>query len=286
MDNYPIQIKAHAKINLHLHIVGKRKDGYHEIETIFQKLELHDTLLLKPASNQLRLVVKGAKLPANQSNLVMKAALAFKEESAFSNGADILLIKKIPVAAGLGGGSSDAAATLRGLSSLWNVNLDEKTIFNLASNLGADVPFFLNEGAAIGTGKGDKIHSIKKLPDMFVLLVKPYMQIKTPWVYKKYETYLTKSNKINNMFSRISKIFSTESFQNLFFNDLEKVVLNEFYQVKRAKMILQDTGAEMIQMSGSGPTVFALYRKKEDLKTAFNKLKKENYLFIKTQFHH
>jgi 4-diphosphocytidyl-2-C-methyl-D-erythritol kinase len=256
-------IEAPAKINLYLRIIHRRPDGYHDLETVMQKLELCDQLELRPAVSGVHLSCPDSSLPCNESNLVYRAALLYLEKARIANGVDIVLHKKIPVAAGLGGGSSDAAAILFGLNRLFGSGLAESDLLHLASRLGADVPFFVAAmDAARATGIGDQLHSAPSLKGCRVLLVNPGFPVSTKWVYENLALTTSGNPYIlgreQNYLNYGDFLASCEPLAVR--NDLESVTIGRFPQLQNIKEELLESGADIALMSGSGPTIFGLFR--------------------------
>ncbi len=258
MANPVIQIKAPAKVNVRLEITGKRLDGYHDLFSIMVPVELFDNLEIRQSdTGQIGFSTKGFDVPEDPSNLVCKAAKSFYEKTRIENkGVDIGLEKNIPVAAGLGGGSSDAASTLLALNELHGCLLNEPDLHGLAVKLGADVPFFLNAVPSIATGIGEKLEMIPNWPELWYLIVTPDIEISTAWVYRNYKMELT-----SNEYDYIRKILKNEEIivSKILKNDLEKVTSTSFPVINTLKRKIMDAGAEGAMMSGSGPSVFGIF---------------------------
>ena len=260
MDN--LNIKAPAKINLFLHITGQRDDGYHDIITVFQKINLWDeiTLAMPKDKKEIRLECYGDNLPGGEANIAFKAAKIFLDRTGIKYGVKIKLNKRIPIGAGLGGGSSDAAAVLKGLNTMAGNILNNDDMNNLACLLGADVPFFMSDvAAAIGTGTGAELEAIDTA-QRFYLLVWPGFSISTKWVYEHFE--LT-SQPYDTIFDA-KQVFRAR----LWVNDLEKVVAYQYPQIEAIKNRLMDLGAEASMMSGSGSTVFGVFTSRHGAEAA------------------
>ncbi|MBI4653971.1 MAG: 4-(cytidine 5'-diphospho)-2-C-methyl-D-erythritol kinase [Nitrospirae bacterium] len=255
-----LSLKAPAKINWFLCVLGLRDDGFHEIQSLIQKITLYDTLTFKSAGDLSLTTSRGIGAIPTEQNLVYKAAMLLKKECGVKRGAHINMEKHIPMCAGLGGGSSDAAATIIGLNKLWGLNLSRANTHAIAQKLGSDVPFFLNGSFAFVEGRGEKITKLKTLTSFNILLVKPMAEISTAWAYKNlpvhfHSTRLTKSNQeVDNI--KLSIDFLTAS--NLS-NDLEAVAIKRFPVIADIKNRLVEEGAIFSMMSGSGPTVFGVF---------------------------
>jgi 4-diphosphocytidyl-2-C-methyl-D-erythritol kinase len=254
-----IKINAPAKINLGLKVVCRREDGYHNIETLFQAINLYDELHLSPIDSGVFLSINRKDLDVREKNLIHKAATRLLEYLSFPRGVKIHLNKRIPMGAGLGGGSSDAAATLKGLIKLYELSVSEKDIHSIASSIGADVPFFLNGPTAFGYGIGEIIEPSPPLPPFWIVLVKPNFSISTAWVYQKYDSILTKSvNKTKILKSAINTADPQKIGKSLF-NDLEAVCFPKFPVLAEIKRELLSLGSCGALMSGSGASVFGLF---------------------------
>jgi 4-diphosphocytidyl-2-C-methyl-D-erythritol kinase len=250
--------QAPAKVNLGLYVCGPRADGYHDIATIFLKISLVDTLHFTATSSDITLICEHPDVPNDTQNLICRAA-ALLQPLAPDRGVQVQLQKRIPVAAGLGGGSSDAAATLLGLNTLWDLQLSLPQLANYAARLGADVPFFLlPDVAAIGRGRGDELESLTCAHDFFLVLVKPPIAISTAWVYGQLRFELTGGRKETTILSHYLESGDIVGLGEACKNDLESVVLPRFPVVQAVKQALQQPGTYGVSMSGSGPTVYAL----------------------------
>jgi len=262
-----IKIKAPAKINLHLRIKGKYKNGYHEIETIFLPIALWDELEIKSRNdNKIVLEIVNSDIPNDETNLCYKAASIFAEYVKNFSGCSIQLKKKIPVGAGLGGGSSDCAAMLLGLNELFEFPLDQNDLCDMAVQLGADVPFFLNPGLAIGRGKGELLEQVKCGWNLWILIVCPMYKISTHWAFSKYKIGLTKDKKniiLNSQFLHDAQV---DVFYEFFENDFESLVFSYYPELGKVKQRLYCEGALFASLSGTGSTVYGLFKDKKTAK--------------------
>ena len=257
-------LRAPAKINLFLRILKKRPDGYHELETWMQKVDLCDqvTLTLRDKPG-ISLRCTGEDLLADASNLAWRAAAAFLTACGQEarRGVDIVLEKKIPVAAGLGGGSSDAGTVLRGLNSLFGNALTPESLLSLGGRLGADVPFFVSaHDAVLATGVGDRMKPLDSLEHCTFLLVNPGFSVSTRWAYENFT--LTKDVK-NSTFPGSQKLDSGSFSLTKIINDLEGVTMGRHPEIAEIKKKLLAAGAVSALMSGSGPTVFGVFPDRE-----------------------
>lgn len=247
---------APAKLNLLLKITGQRIDGYHELVSVLVPVALYDKLKISKLERGLKVYWSGRELPKGQNNLVNRAAISFFEKTGIRKGAKITAIKKIPVSSGLGGGSSDAAATLKGLNQLWGNSLSSGDLERLALSLGADVPFFLLQRPSIARGIGEILQPMKSFPSFWYVIVSPNLMVSTAWVYKRIKLQLT--NKESQSIVNFSKkaIFNIPE---LLSNDLEGVTLGKYPFLCSIKDSLIELGALGALMTGSGPSIFGLF---------------------------
>lgn len=256
-------VASPAKINLVLKVTGKRKDGYHTLATLFQMLELADTLTFSPdPSGRVRVLCSDRSIP-EKKNLVYRAAQLLWRPGL--PGVRIEVKKEIPSGAGLGGGSSNAATALMALNHIWRRGLSLKRLRGLAAGLGADVPFFLTAPRAWATGIGDRLTPLPPAADFHILLVKPRVKIPTPLVYRLYDERLTKKPtllKMNAIFKKRGILL--EDTVRFLENDLEDAVLETWPVVNRIKRELIVSGGKGVMVSGSGSTVFALFSSRRE----------------------
>jgi 4-diphosphocytidyl-2-C-methyl-D-erythritol kinase len=253
-----IVLYAHAKINLHLRILGKRHNGYHELETIFQEVNLADRITMSESEGgNIILQIDNEKLPTTPDNLCFRAAKMLEEFAGAQKGVDIVMQKKIPIGAGLGGGSSDAAATLVGLNQLWKLNLTVGELVPIAARLGADVPFFLCGGCQYARGIGEKLKRLPALKELYILLVVPSVRISTRWAFEQLNCDLTTVWKS----PKFSELCSEPVMWELFENDFEDLVFHTHPEVGRIKEELQTKGSLFASLSGSGSTVYGIFDK-------------------------
>jgi 4-diphosphocytidyl-2-C-methyl-D-erythritol kinase len=260
------EIKSFAKLNLFLRVLGKRTDGYHDIHTFFQKIDLHDLItieLSESSKTHISVATSDKDLPVDHNNLVFKAAKIFSDKTSLQSNIFIHLFKNIPVGAGLGGGSSNAAATLLALNEITGYPLSQEILLDLGKKIGSDVAFFIkNTSACIGIGRGEILEETTSFSGYF-LLVYPGFGISTKWVYENLN--LTNSIKRDIFIS-----FNGEEWV----NDLEKPVIEKYPLISLVKKKLSDSGAVRSLMTGSGSTVFGVYETEEKALTAFNLLGK------------
>lgn len=254
--------KAPAKINLGLDVLHKRDDGYHELEMIMASIDLADRLTFTPLKeDKIVIETNSGFLPTDRKNNIFQAIEAMKKTYHFSDGVHVELQKNIPVAAGLGGGSSDAAATFRGINRLFNLNADLDTMTQLATPIGTDIPFCLKGDTALVTGLGEVVTPLKKpLPQCWVVLVKPKISVSTPRVFSKINVDTLSHPDINALKMAIESDDYSEMTKYLG-NSLESYTTKKFPIVQLIKTKMLEFGADAAVMSGSGPTVIALCEK-------------------------
>ena len=266
--------KAPAKINLVLDALHKRDDGFHEVEMIMTMVDLADRLTMESLSrDQIIITSQVGYIPLDEKNLAFQAAKLIKERYKVKQGVYIHLDKKIPVAAGLAGGSSDAAATLRGLNRLWRLNISEQELCELGAELGSDVPFCVTGGTALATGRGEILTPIASPPQCWVVLAKPSINVSTADVYGRFRVnHVKKHPSVQTMIDAINKGSFNDVCDNLG-NVLEDVTLNLYPEVRQIKESMIRLGADGVLMSGSGPTVFGLVSKEAKLSRLYNGLR-------------
>ncbi|MCL2143950.1 MAG: 4-(cytidine 5'-diphospho)-2-C-methyl-D-erythritol kinase [Endomicrobia bacterium] len=286
-----IIIKAPAKVNFFLEITGKRPDGYHNLESIMQTVSLYDEITAEAVPSGINLECNNENLPSGSSNIVYKAAAAVQKRFNIQKGVKITLKKEIPVGAGLGGGSSDAAAAIKALVKLWNINAQKTELEQIAANLGADVPFFLTGGTALCEGIGDIVRQLRitnyelRMNDFSLplVLVNPGFGVSTPSVYKKVRLPFTNPRKIDKIKKLIEQgAFNIETARQYCFNRLEDFVFNDHPEIKKIKDVLSSLNCASL-MSGSGATVFGIYDRPDEHKIK-TELEKYNwkFWFVKT----
>jgi 4-diphosphocytidyl-2-C-methyl-D-erythritol kinase len=254
-------LKARAKINIGLRILGPRPDGYHEIISVLQEIDLTDDLQLELAPDRsLTMTCDRPDLPADESNLCLKAARLLQETTGCQRGANITLTKRIPMGAGLGGGSSDAAATLKGLNRLWDLGLDQEVMLSLAARLGSDVPFFIQGGCCLALGRGEILRKMRALVHGPMILVVPNVHVSTTWAYKTIKNYPLTSREDYTIFQRSSKNeLPLEQFRAIFINDFEPPIFDHYPGLCQLKNTLLTSGAWYASLSGSGSALYALF---------------------------
>lgn len=257
--NEVMVLKSYAKLNLGLAIKGKRPDNYHEIETVFQTVDLYDDILLRKREQAgITIQCSDPEVPATEDNLCCRAAALIRSLlPAPRPGVHIILTKKIPAGAGLGGGSSNAATVLKGLNRLWGLGRTDRELLALGAQLGADVPFFIKGGTAHATGIGDKLTFFKNPFNLWALIAYPGLKISTAWAYKNLKLDLTKTGRKINL--SCFQIKDLKKFWSFCTNDFEKLIFENFPKVKNLKEKLMALGAGCASLSGSGSAVFGLF---------------------------
>jgi len=268
---------APAKVNLCLHVVGKRKNGYHDLAMIMQSVALYDRLTVELlAGEDVEVVCPGLALRDGEPNIVERAVYLLREHLGSRQGVRVLVEKQIPAAAGLGGGSSDAAAVLMALNDLMRAGLSRSELMALGVRIGADVPFFLYGKTAWATGVGECLQPWPGVPQMTLVLVNPGVSVSTAWVFQNLG--LTRTGPI----ARIPRFpVETSGLVRLLHNDLEVVTCQHYPVITTIKERLVASGAEGALMSGSGPTVFGIFAERECAERAAAELARENEWWVK-----
>jgi len=264
-----IELYSHAKINLRLDILRKRADGYHDIRTLLQKVSLRDELRIAIAKRGIKVMCDNHQVPINEDNLAYTAAQTILNRYKVKDGVNISIKKNIPIAAGLGGGSSNAASTLIGINQLFGLGISKQELIKIGSDIGADVPFFIFCDTALATGIGDRLEKIDIIPKLWLLLITPDIQISTAWAYRSLRMGLTSkpiNTNIPNCITHLTEITTILS------NDLEKVVIPRYPVIQRIKEELINKGAKGSLMSGSGSTVFGIFSSEDEAKEAHAQL--------------
>jgi 4-diphosphocytidyl-2-C-methyl-D-erythritol kinase len=271
--------KTPAKINLGLFILGKRPDGYHDLETIFQMVSLYDTVELESLENGIELVCDDPKVPIDESNLMIRAARLLQEAVPKQDGLGcrMVLKKKIPMGAGLGGGSGNAAGVLIGLNRLWDLQLKTAELSKLAAQLGSDIPFFLSSPSAIGEGRGERLIPLQPSKKFHVILVFPKVSVATAEVYRDLNFNLTKNSKNINI---LREFFSQSDIAGLgaqLHNDLEPVVIKRLPVIASIKQKLGSLNADGVLLSGSGSAVFGIFESSKQAQRAYARCCEEDW---------
>ena len=258
-----LRVRSYAKINLGLEVLGLRDDGYHELRTLFQTIDLHDDIVLRPRPRAVSVRCRHRLVPRDRTNLAVRAAEALRRYARVSSGVEIEIEKRIPVGGGLGGGSSNAAAVLLGLDRLWRLGLGPDGLHRLARRLGADVPFFLLGGTALGLGRGDEVYPLRRQLRCWVVLVDPGIPISTAAVFSRIDASLTPRENSTSIFYFVSRDLEGVGGGRLLVNDLEEAAMEKApalrERVVRARDVLRGEGARVAALSGSGSSLFGLF---------------------------
>jgi len=264
-----LHLESPAKVNLRLEILKRREDGYHELRTLLQKISLHDTLHFSLKKEKgVSITTDHPKLPIGKDNLVYKAAQSMLKVSDYKGGVRIEIEKRIPLGAGLGGGSSNAATALKALNQLLKMDLSKRELMEMGLEIGADVPFFFLEGAAIGLGIGEQLKK-KELPILWYVLIYPNFEVSTRWAY---QNFVLTNQRIH--FNLHKFLETPEGISRILLNHLEEVVSKKYPQIDVMKKILFSAGALGSLMTGSGPTVFGIFPEEKSATEAYERVKK------------
>ncbi len=266
-------LNAYAKLNLGLRVVRKRDDGYHDLHTVFQQIDIHDTLSFEKIKSDINITSDQSDLPLDHNNLVYKAFMLLKDKYRLCGGLKVHIKKVIPSGAGLGGGSSNAAITLFATNHLWQLEIQKQTLMDLAAEIGSDVPFFLQGGTALGEGRGEILTPLPNLDGIWIVLICPDISVSTAWAYNQLKIALTNDKKIVN-FSPLFHEAAWNEFKLYLINDFERVVFKRYPQFKQYKNQLYDNGAFYASMSGSGSSIFGFFKEKEKAELALTALEK------------
>lgn len=273
MNEY--RIKAYAKINLGLDVIGRLENGYHEVKMVMQTVGIYDVLDFQRTEGGIVITTDSGELPTGEDNLIYKAAKLMIEKYGIKEGVKIHLEKHIPIAAGMAGGSTDAAATLKGMNRLFDLGCMLKDLMELGVQIGADVPYCVMGGTALAEGIGEKLTPLAPAPDCYVLVAKPDINVSTKYVYEHLDAQeIVKHPDIDGMVEAIAE----ESLQGILDrmeNVLETVTVSAYPVIRTIKERMKELGAINSLMSGSGPTVFGIFVEKDMAHRAYDKLEEE-----------
>lgn len=275
MAHQRIVLPSFAKINLHLRVIGRRKDGFHELCTIFQTVSLADDLILEPA-DKISLECNDSSIPSGNENLIVRAAELLRSRFGTKVGIRATLTKRIPVFGGLGGGSSNAAVALLGLRNLWQLEISDADLAAFARELGADVPYFLVGGTAVGTGTGADVIAINEFCHDKIVIVTPGEEVSTREIFEKLQApSLTKEGSNRNLIVCRKWAENANIRQEPLRNELEPIVFRMFPEIERARDRLIELGASQAGMSGSGGSVYGFFENELTRQTALEALGSE-----------
>lgn len=270
-----VTVEANAKINLTLDILGKRPDGFHEVAMVMQTIGLHDTLVMEKTERDIELSINVPWLKADEKNLAWRAAELIRQEYGLEGGVRIELTKRIPVAAGLAGGSADAAAVLKGMNDLYGLQLDVEKLCELGARLGSDIPFCIMGGTMLATGRGEVLTRLSDMPETWVVLAKPRISVSTAWAYQNYDEQGADRHPDNEAIKQAIARGNRKAVAGLLCNVLESVTIKKYDVIAEYKQMMLDKGAMASMMSGSGPTVFGLAKNREQAESIADVLRQE-----------
>jgi 4-diphosphocytidyl-2-C-methyl-D-erythritol kinase len=275
-----IECRSYAKINWTLEILGRRPDGFHELRTILQSVDLHDTIRFERTDGDIEILCDQPGVPTDESNLICRAAQQLRQAAHIRNGVRATLTKRIPMAAGLGGGSSNAAVTLLACQRLWSIDLEPEELLELAAQVGSDVPFFFYGGTALGVGRGSEVYPMTDTKAEHLLLVYPNLSVPTRAAYEAWAsqdpelTRITPRSIITGSCSAVFRACGSPlareelALSQTGRNDLEPVVLGSYPELRRVFERVRAFGARTVRMAGSGSAVFAVFDSSEELEKA------------------
>ncbi len=283
------ELPSFAKINWTLEILGRRTDGYHELRTILQTVDICDQLQFAATESEIVLTCDNSAVPCDETNLINRAAVLLKELTGCDKGAKIELQKRIPLGAGLGGGSSNAAITLLALTRLWEVEVAPRDLFQLGAQLGSDVPFFFFGGTGIGIGRGAEVYPMADITAQYLLLVNPGVNVPTCEIYGNLSSELTSPAAVNKMPFSLEAAYARmqwgqwDSRSWNLRNDLERSALALYPLIGQVKQRLKDLKATAVLMSGSGATVFAVFESEAARAQAMQELSEMDWWCVATR---
>ncbi len=273
MNEY--QMKAYAKINLGLDVIGKLENGYHEVKMVMQTVGIYDELSFEKTESGILVTTDSGELPTNENNLIYKAAKLMIDTYGIQGGVRIHLQKNIPIAAGMAGGSTDAAATMKGINRLYDLGCDLKELMELGVKIGADVPYCILGGTALAEGIGEKLTPLSQAPECFLLVAKPDINVSTKYVYEHLDAEgVSQHPDIDGMVQAI-EAGSLQGILNRMGNVLENVTVKAYPVIDTIKNRMKELGAVGSLMSGSGPTVFGIFVEEAKVQEAYEKIKEE-----------
>lgn len=269
--------KAYAKINLGLDVLCRRQDGYHEVKMVMQTVDIYDVLTFTACREPgIRLEIEGCDIPADKENLVYRAAKLLMREYEIESGVEISLQKQIPIAAGMAGGSSDAAAVFHGFNELFALGMSEEELCRLGVKIGADVPYCILGGTALAEGIGERLTRLPAPPEAFLAVAKPDIDVSTKFVYENLHAELLQEHPdIDGMVAALRE-GNLSGITERMGNVLETVTLRTYPVIAEIKELMREAGAENALMSGSGPTVFGIFREKERALAAMTQIGEKN----------
>jgi len=276
-DMGPIKLKARAKINLSLDVIGKRADGYHDVKMVMQTIKLCDTVTLERVPAGIKVVCSNRRIPSGPGNTAYKAARLLVNNYNIKGGIKISIDKKIPVAAGLAGGSADAAAVLKGMNRIFSLGLGETELMSIGKEIGADVPYCIKGGTMLAEGIGEVLTPLGPLACIDIVLIKPKIGVSTAWVYKNLNLDEIIARPDTGMLVKAISDNNIEVLAKNMVNVLESVTMRKYDIVKEAKERLIELGSIGSMMSGSGPSVFGIFKDKGSAERAYEAAKDDKW---------
>ena len=282
-----IRVFAPAKLNLYLDVLEKRPDGFHNIETIFEKIDLKDEIVIKERGKGVKVKASSNKCNQGKDNIVYKAARALFTEAKIKLNLEISIKKNIPVSAGLGGGSSNAASSLRAINELFKFGISEKRLFEIASGLGKDVPFFMKDiPFAVARGAGESLKELNLTQSFFHILIKPFIPLSTRLMYNRIDkrNFSNRPHSLKKALLALKKR-DIEELEDTYYNIFEDVLGREGVHINKAKAMLSKVGSRHSLLSGSGPTVFCTFGNNKSAENVFKAIRKnrtEGVFLVKT----
>ncbi|HCU26031.1 MAG TPA: 4-(cytidine 5'-diphospho)-2-C-methyl-D-erythritol kinase [Deltaproteobacteria bacterium] len=267
-----LSLPSPGKVNLRLEVIGKRPDGFHELRSLMERVNIADEIEMKIVEKGITVSCDDESVPCDENNIAFKAVKEILAYSSRNVGVDIKIKKQIPVAAGMGGGSSNAATVIKGINHLLKLKLSKEKLMKIGLKVGADVPFFLFEGPALAEGIGEQLKKIKAMPRLLFLIANPNIPVRTEWVYGKYSLEAPKGNghcEVPNAYR------TKKDVAKILHNDLERVTIKEYPVIGEIKEEMLKLGALASQMTGSGPTVFGIFADKVKLQKAYERMEKK-----------
>ena len=279
---------SYAKLNLYLEVLNRRKDGYHNLKTLFERIDLSDKIVLKNLPHRsIKIISQSKQIPKDETNLAYRAARLLQDAFNLNQGVEIKIFKRIPVGSGMGGGSSNAASVLLGLNKLWKLRVRRPELIKLAGKLGSDVPFFIYElPFALGQARGERIKVLNSLHGLkfWHILIVPRLSVSTPRIYKEWDNRVLRQkaaltrpqDNVNILVSSLKKRHFSNIKKGLF-NSLEEVTTAFYPELIKIKERLKSLTLDCVLMSGSGPAVFAICRSRKEARAAYAQLKKNRF---------
>jgi 4-diphosphocytidyl-2-C-methyl-D-erythritol kinase len=271
-----VELKAGAKINLSLDVLSRRVDGYHEVKMIMQTLELHDDVIIEQIKEGIKVYCNSPWVPSNNQNIAYKAAELVMGLYGIKSGVSINIVKNIPVAAGLAGGSSNAAAVLKGLNEMFSLGIREQELMALGKQIGADVPYCIKGGTMLSEGIGEILTKLSQIPKTHIVLVKPKIGVSTAWVYKNLDLTKLKSRPETDLLIKAISEKDIQYIASNMKNVLESVTIPKYPIIDEIKKKMISSNALGSMMSGSGPTVFGIYKDEKAAQSAWNVLRTDS----------